>query len=620
MRQRVVVLFALLVALVAFPPGGRAATGSALQPLWDSYRATVDSAAEPGAVTAAARAVAEAAHNTHTEQFPAWSLVMLRDAEALLKRGEGETAIELARIAASLSRELPAPHVWLATTLLAGPSPDALASAREWLAATQASFRDFWSFLYRIDRWLAAGVLSVLSAAILIMALFLIRVIPLLAHLFVEWSGHQIFRPTAWILATWVVILSLAGVRWSAWLVLVPGAVAWWFLSRRERLVLGAVAGLGVVASFLIPQALPLLTADQSAEFRLVVDVAEGRDATAALADAAIVDSPGGASARATALVRTGRTDEAVMLFQEALVRWPNDARLLNGYGNSLFRRKDYAEAISVYQRALAAAPQSVPVLYNLSQAYRADLRFDEGEAQYQKARALNAGLLERYGEFSRRGEDFLVVEYPTTSSELLTESVKPWPFSPVVEAAVGKVTRHMAPTATIGVLLLFGACWGLGRWYPNQVASPCEACGGAICRRCQRYFVDLKLCTACWKSYAKGAKLAPRATLPQVLRRWEVRRRIGAGLAMIPGAGHLLIGRPFWGVILALTGSWLIWVGILQDLGWKTTDARVIPAPWYTTWGPIVLGVILIGLLAARHILGLNWTPAASPLPDARR
>lgn len=88
----------------------------------------------------------------------------------------------------------------------------------------------------------------------------------------------------------------------------------------------------------------------------------------------------------------------------------------------------------------------------------------------------------------------------------------------------------------------------------------------------------------------------------------------------MIPGAGHLLIGRPFWGVILALTGSWLIWVGILQDLGWKTTDARVIPAPWYTTWGPIVLGVILIGLLAARHILGLNWTPAASPLPDARR
>jgi hypothetical protein len=273
-----------------------------------------------------------------------------------------------------------------------------------------------------------------------------------------------------------------------------------------------------------------------------------------------------------------------------------------------------------MYEQALAVVPDAVPVLYNLSQAYRADLKFDEGEAQYQKARAIDAGLLDRYGELSARGEEFAVVDYPTTTRELLTDSLHLSPTSPVIQDAVTKVTRHLAPSATIGVALLFAACWGLGRWFPNQAASPCEVCGRAICRRCQRYFLDLKLCAACWKSYARNAKVAPRSTLPQVLKRWEVRRRMAAVLAVIPGAGHASIGRPFWGVILALAGWWVLWIGILQDVSWNTADARVVPGPWYVVWGPVVVGFVIIGLLGARHVLAMNWAPAASSLPEDRR
>lgn len=609
-----------LVVTLSFVSPVIAATDGDPQTAWNAYRAALDSGADPGDIPVAARAVADAARNGHIQQYPAWSLVIVRDADRLLKRGAREEAIELAQIASSLAPELPSPHIWLASALLSGPSPDALASGKEWVAAFNASYRDFWSLLYRIDRWAAAAVLSLLSVTVVVILVLVIRVIPLLAHLFVEWSGHRIFRPTAWLAAGWLLITPIAMVQWSAWYVMVPGAALWWFLARRERMVLGGLAALGILASLLIPRVVPILTSDENAEFRLVVDVAEGRDPAAALADAEIVDSADGAVARATALMRAGRTDEALTLFQEALVRWPNDPRLLTGYGNTLFRRHDYGHAISAYEKALAVVPNAVPVLYNLSQAYRADLKFEEGEVKYQAARAINAGLLDRYGELSSRGADFAVVDYPTTTKELLTDAIRSPAASPVIQGAVTKVARHVSPTATIEIAVLFAACWGLGRWFPSQAASPCEICGGAICRRCQRYFLDVKLCTACWKSYARNVKLAPRSTLPQVLRRWDVRRRVAAVLSVIPGAGHALLGRPFWGVPFALAGWWVLWIGILQDVSWNTADARIVPAPWYVMWGPVVGGFVVIGLFGARHLLTMNWTPAASSLPESRR
>jgi hypothetical protein len=90
----------------------------------------------------------------------------------------------------------------------------------------------------------------------------------------VEWSGHRVFRPTAWLAAAWILLLPLAAVQWGGWFVLAPAAILWWFLSARERLALTVLAVLGVSVSFLLPYSVPVLTVDQSDEFRLVMDVA----------------------------------------------------------------------------------------------------------------------------------------------------------------------------------------------------------------------------------------------------------------------------------------------------------------------------------------------------------
>jgi hypothetical protein len=188
-----------------------------------------------------------------------------------------------------------------------------------------------------------------------------------------------------------------------------------------------------------------------------------------------------------------------------------------------------------------------------------------------------------------------------------------------VLDSAVARLSRHVAPVATVGVLALFVACWVVGRWFPNQPAAPCTACGTAVCRHCQRYFLDLKLCPPCWKTYAKGAKFTTQTTLPQVLRHWEVRRRMAALLSFLPGLGHLSVGRPLWGLAFALTGWGLLWIGVLREVGWTTTDVRLVPLPWYTTWAPSVLGLTILVLIGVRHILRLDWSRSESTLPPER-
>jgi tetratricopeptide (TPR) repeat protein len=620
MTARTLAFCLVLLAVCLTPSRGLAGPTPELQGAWNTYRAAVASATDSSEIAVAARAVSDAARTSAIDQFPSLSFVILHDAEALQQRGERDVAIELARIASALSPELWAPHAWLAKVFFSGPHPNALAGVKEWIAAFKASFRDFWSLLYRINRWLAAAVLGLLSSSVMVIAVFMIRSVPLLAHLLVEWSGGRVFRPTAWLLAAWAVILPVGAVRWGAWFVLVPGIAVWWFLSRRERIVLTGLAGVGLAVSLLIPRALPLLTADHSAEFRLVVEVAEGRDPSRALAEATIVDSSRGAAARASALANSGRSDEAATLFEEALVRWPDDPRLLTNYGNVLFRRGEYGKSASLYEQALAVVPNSVPVLYNLSQVYRADLRFEEGETQYQKARAIDAGLLDWYGERAQRNEALSVADYPLASIELLSDALQVQPSSSDIQIALSAVRGHLAPPVAIGVLLLFAGCWLLGRWFPNQPAAPCETCGASVCRRCQRYFLDLKLCSACWKSCAKGVKVIPRSTLPQAVHRWETRRRLAAWLAVIPGVGHLSIGRPLWGALLAFAGSWLIWIAVLRNVGWNTVGARLLPPPWYVTWGPIAGWLCLMGILAMYHLLTLRWSAAGSSLlPDRR-
>jgi tetratricopeptide (TPR) repeat protein len=421
-------------------------------------------------------------------------------------------------------------------------------------------------------------------------------------------------------MATVLLMLPLAGGVRGVWLLLLAVAVMWWFLSSRERLLLGMLAVGGLIVSLLLPRVFGFLASDGDPALRLVIDVASGRATEPALARVQLADETSDTvAARALGMLRAGQPDDAEALYQEALARWAADPRLLSDYGSLHFHRQDYARAVELYEAARAQAPDSVAVLYNLSQAYRADLRFEEGEARYQEARAIDPGLLDAYAERGRMGDAFLVVDYGFHPKELWTMALAPRALPAFLAASVERLRRHLSLRVTIGIAALIVVCWLFSRVTPNPAAVSCTTCGTAVCRRCQRYFLDIKLCSSCWKAYAKGITLLPNTPLPQVRQRWIVRRRVAAVLSLIPGVGHLVLGRPFWGFSFAFLGSWLAWMGWLSFSSWNTLGERLFASPWYIVWAPVFVAWLALYALIAVHLLGTE-SPAVASIGTGRQ
>lgn len=613
MRGRRRAASGLLALILAWPLLAAAGLPPTLATSWDAYRRAVQSGTAAD-IAAAANGLPEAAHRAGVEHAPALSLLLLHDAESQLERGNGDTALALANAAEALDPTSPEPHRLLSRLLWSGGG-DRWGSVRERFAAWNASLTGFWSALYRTERVTAALLLSLLSVAGLVAVVFALRALPLLAHLVGEWSGHRLFRPTAWLIAVWLLVFPLVAAARGVWLVLLPAAVAWWFLSGRERALVAGLAVAGCLISLVPPSVLGVFATDDDPELRLLTDVAKGGDAgeTAARLQGGD-ETPIAAAARALALVRGHRDAEAEAAYEEALARWPNDPRLLTDYGNLQFRRQRYAKAIELYEAARAQAPDSVVILYNLSQAYRADLHFEEGEAKFQAANALDAGLLDAYAARARMGDAFLVADYGFGTSELWRAAFAPRAVPSALGSAIERLRRHVALPLTAGLAALFALCWMVGRLAPNQAAAPCATCGAAVCRRCQRYFLDFKLCSTCWKAYAKGVKLHPNATLPQARRRWDVRRRVAAVLSIIPGVGHLTLGRPWSGASFALVGAFAWWTGWLAVSSWNTVGERLFTPPWYAVWLPSVAGAV--ALYAAIYLHLSTLAAPSSPAP----
>jgi hypothetical protein len=130
---------------------------------------------------------------------------------------------------------------------------------------------------------------------------------------------------------------------------------------------------------------------------------------------------------------------------------------------------------------------------------------------------------------------------------------------------------------------------------------------------------LDLKLCAACWKAYAKGLRLHPNTTLPQADERRAALRRLAAALSIIPGAGHLIIGRPFWGGAFALGGSLLFWAGWLSTSAWLTLGERLFMPPWYVSWAPSVAGLTILYGVMIHHVLARESPPSVPLVAGSR-
>lgn len=108
---------------------------------------------------------------------------------------------------------------------------------------------------------------------------------------------------------------------------------------------------------------------------------------------------------RGRAAQLSGRLDEAMACYREALKRAPEHGGALNNLGVALKTLNRFAPAVACYKRALARTPDDIGLLSNLGNALRGLGRFDEAETVLKRALALlQAGDLERgFAEYEWR-------------------------------------------------------------------------------------------------------------------------------------------------------------------------------------------------------------------------
>jgi tetratricopeptide (TPR) repeat protein len=96
-----------------------------------------------------------------------------------------------------------------------------------------------------------------------------------------------------------------------------------------------------------------------------------------------------------TALLQTGRVEEAAIHFQKALKVQPKYPEARNNLGNVFFQKGQVDEAVAHYQKALEINPKFALARYNLGVAYLQIGRVHDAVAHFQEALAINPNYAE---------------------------------------------------------------------------------------------------------------------------------------------------------------------------------------------------------------------------------
>jgi tetratricopeptide (TPR) repeat protein len=254
---------------------------------------------------------------------------------------------------------------------------------------------------------------------------------------------------------------------------------------------------------------------------------------------------------------RMGKFPEA----EQNILQWTNlqpyASEAYNNLGNIYLVTNQTSQAVAAYKKALAAKTSKAEPHYNLGQAYLLNFQLNEAEVEFRRARELKPQLISYYTRISSRNPNRMVIDQTIEPLRLWERvffdnpereriSKGSWEFLwNGVPLKYGEVTVAVI----LGLLLLVQIFSG-----NSPSIRICERCGHLICSRCTRSMVMGKHCSQCVTALS-----ASRSADPQVVKgkkaeiaRYRSRRKSLPRLysLILPGAGHLLVGRAKEGTI----------------------------------------------------------------------
>jgi tetratricopeptide (TPR) repeat protein len=254
-----------------------------------------------------------------------------------------------------------------------------------------------------------------------------------------------------------------------------------------------------------------------------------------------------------------------------------------NNLGNVYLLEGDSAKATSQYQRAMDLKDNLVAPHFNISRALGLGGVETLEKVQSEQARALEidrAGIEAFTGgqlQANRKSNKFAMDV--TLTDDLLTPLMEAEeriadPVGDEIRAHLaGGLPLDFASALPILTGFLFVALhFGRGRLRPS---GRCERCGREVCKRCDPDARPSEsLCAQCVNVFIRrtGVDAAERIRKEYAVQAYHRRRHaIARVLAVLSGAGHVMMGYPLLGLFyLLVTGSLVasvvLWRGLLHD------------------------------------------------------
>ena len=514
---------------------------------------------------------------------------VLREGEQALATGKTERALAIGELAKRLCPHLPTPYFFTSRVIASQDQNKVVAIAQEYLLGWWELFHHFW-FLFFAAEFSVFLILSALLGTVAAVILFsVILYFPRWVHEWKERTGG-LFRE--WILVPmvlWVLFLLPILSQGLFWGLFVCTLLFRSYYSYKEKLIISLWIVLIGLSFIFLPYLVSFRAAKNSLLLNLMVKNQREEGSTYLPDDEQIrrEDADSWVPYFILAGIHSSHGDfqRAIELEQLAAKRLPDSALILNNLGNIYFYLKNYDLAIESYEAASRADPKDALPIYNMSQAYREKLMFEEGERRYHEAQQVDHPRTDALTRLSTENSTRPVIDAHLRFRDLWSRAIDTRQGEELVgviwNALFGPLPLRLSPLLAIG--------WMLGLFLKPQAGArkrlpgSCQSCGRAICGRCQRQIFDFKVCGQCWntlKTIRKRSEVSPH------LRTGDHSYKTGLVLSFLPGGGHLYLRETFKGVVLVgtffLVTGYQFFGGIFhQNLMWNLNDQRALWVPF---------------------------------------
>jgi tetratricopeptide (TPR) repeat protein len=290
-----------------------------------------------------------------------------------------------------------------------------------------------------------------------------------------------------------------------------------------------------------------IVAVNSNSDNMLALEVLEGRDDFASSFSYAI------------ALRREGRAQEAVVIY-EKLLKDSQDSRISTNLGNAYVALEMPQKAKEAYNSSLGIR-KTATALYNLSQVFRDELNYKEGDKFFNEAQIMDSVVISRLAGLVGSTHNRRVFDETLTNAEIRS-------FLSTRRTPVLSVLKFSPMVGALAGLVLLLAFLFLDKTMKKR-GYRCKNCNKVACSACS----DMnKMCSDCHAKMAGGDDdNSPKARLAKMLNANEQKNKMMNIIRLLsflpPGIVQLYSGRVFSGIVYLWFFSFSVAVMALEPV-----------------------------------------------------